>query len=127
MRAVDTNLLVRLLVRDDPRQVEAAERFIARGAWVSLLVLQETMWVLERAYGLGRRELGLAIELLLAHESLCLESPNIIAPALAEFRASSRVGFSDCLIVAVARAHGHIPLGTFDKRLAKLADVEVPS
>lgn len=127
MRAVDTNLLVRLLVRDDPKQVEASERFIAKGAWVSLLVLQETTWVLERSYGLGRREVGLAIELLLEHESLTLESPNIIAPALADYRASNRVGFSDCLIVTVARAHGHLPLGTFDKRLSKLADVEVPS
>ena len=127
MRAIDTNLLVRLLVRDDPRQVGAAERFIAKGAWVSLLVLQETTWVLERAYGLTRKDVALAVELLLEHESLTLETPHIIAPALADYRASNRVGFSDCLIVAVARAHGHVPLGTFDKRLSKLADVEVPS
>ena len=47
MRAIDTNVLVRLLVRDDPRQCEAAEGFIAKGAWVSHLVLVETVWVLD--------------------------------------------------------------------------------
>ncbi len=47
MNAVDTNVLVRLLARDDSRQVERAEEFIARGAWVSHLVLAETGWVLD--------------------------------------------------------------------------------
>ena len=52
MRAVDTNVLVRLIVRDDPAQVDRAEAFVARGAWVSLLVLAETIWVLKSVYGL---------------------------------------------------------------------------
>ncbi len=46
MRAVDTNVLIRLITRDDPRQVTAAESYVARGAWVSHLVLAETVWVL---------------------------------------------------------------------------------
>ncbi|MGZ5117870.1 MAG: hypothetical protein ACXWIH_17555 [Burkholderiales bacterium] len=50
MRAVDTNLLVRLLVRDDADQVNAAETFVSKGAWVSHLVLGETLWVLDAIY-----------------------------------------------------------------------------
>jgi predicted nucleic-acid-binding protein len=46
MRAVDTNVLVRLITRDDPRQTIAAEHFIVAGAWVPTLVLAEAMWVL---------------------------------------------------------------------------------
>ena len=46
MRAVDTNVLVRLVARDDAKQIAAAESFIERGAWVSHLVLAETTWVL---------------------------------------------------------------------------------
>jgi hypothetical protein len=50
MRAVDANLVVRLVVRDDPEQVELAEKFISSGAWVSHLVLVETIWVLDAVY-----------------------------------------------------------------------------
>ena len=48
MLAVDTNVLVRLLVRDDPKQAEAADQAIAKGAWVSHLVLPEALWALVR-------------------------------------------------------------------------------
>ena len=50
MRAIDTNVLVRLLVRDDPRQLDLAEKFIVKGACVSYVVLVETLWVLETVY-----------------------------------------------------------------------------
>ena len=124
MRAVDTNVVVRLIARDDSKQVAAAEEFVAKGAWLSLLVLQETIWVLERAYGLGRAQQATVIELLMEHEHLTLEAQNVVQDALAEFRDSPRVGFSDCLILANARMNGHTPLGTFDKKLAKLPDVD---
>ena len=127
MRAADTNIVVRLLARDDAKQVAAAEGFIKSGAWVSLLVLQESLWVLERAYGLDRRALATVVELLLEHESLVLEGPSVVRDALVEFGRPGRVGFSDCLILASARAQGHLPLGTFDKRFAKLEDVELAS
>lgn len=124
MRAVDTNLVVRLIVRDDPRQVAAAERFVAQGAWVSLLVLQEVMWVLDRAYGLSRDQQILTIELLLEHEHLTLDASDIVRLALQDFRSVRGVSFPDCLIVASARASGHTPLGSFDRRLARLREVQ---
>lgn len=117
MHAVDTNVLVRLLVRDDPSQARAAERFVADGAWVSHLVLAETCWVLASVYDVPRVKLGNAIELLLDHEHLVLEDPAVTAAALAHFRATPKVGFSDCLILEVARKAGHTPLGTFDRAL----------
>jgi predicted nucleic-acid-binding protein len=80
MRAADTNLLVRVLTRNNPEQVARVEVFIEGGAWVSHLVLAETMW----------------------------------GPSRASLR------FSDCLILEVARAAGHVPLLTFDRSLATL-------
>ena len=50
MRAVDTNVLVRLVARDDARQVASAEAFVAQGAWISHLVLVEAVWVLSSVY-----------------------------------------------------------------------------
>jgi predicted nucleic-acid-binding protein len=118
MHAVDTNVLVRLLVRDDPTQTRAAERFVSGGAWVSHLVLAETCWVLASVYDVGRAKLAAAIELLLDHEHLSLEGPEVVARALEHFRARPKVGFSDCLVLAVAQRAGHTPLGTFDRALA---------
>ena len=62
MRAIDTNVLVRLLVRDDPRQLKAAEEFVAKGAWVSHLVLAETLWVLDAVYDRSPQQIGSAVE-----------------------------------------------------------------
>ncbi len=122
MRAVDTNVLVRLITRDDARQVAAAERFVARGAWVSHLVLAETLWVLESVYELERAGLATVVEMMLDHRDLTVQEADVVAAALADFRQRRGVGFSDCLVVAIARKNGHVPLGTFDRRLATLAD-----
>jgi predicted nucleic-acid-binding protein len=54
MRAVDTNVLVRVIVRDDDAQVDAAEAFILNGAWVSQVVLAEAAWVLTSNHGFSR-------------------------------------------------------------------------
>jgi len=93
MRAVDTNVLVRLIARDDARQVAAAERFIAPGAWVSLLVLTESACVLDSVYGLDSRQIATVIEMLLDHDRLTLESADVVASALAQLRKSPVWGF----------------------------------
>ena len=120
MLAVDTNVLVRLLARDDARHAALADEFIARGAWVSHLVLAECLWVLDAVYGRTPAQLGAALDLLLAHESLVLQDADVVAAALARFKAKPALGFSDCLVLEVARKAGHLPLGTFDKALSKL-------
>lgn len=123
MRAVDTNLLVRLIVRDDAAQVAAAEKFVAAGAWVPHLVLAETLWVLDAVHERTPAQLAAAIEMLLNHELLAIQDPDVVARALVEFRARPALGFSDCLVLGIARKAGHVPLGTFDRRLAKLDGV----
>jgi predicted nucleic-acid-binding protein len=124
MRAIDTNLLVRLIVRDDAAQVAAAEDFVAAGAWVSHLVLAETLWVLDAVYERTPAQLAAAVEMLLNHEQLAIQDPDVVTRALAEFRARPALGFSDCLVLEIARKAGHVPLGTFDRVLAKLDGVQ---
>ncbi len=120
MRAVDTNVLVRLITRDDSRQVVAAESFIAKGAWVSVLALAETAWVLATVYELSSKDLAKAIEMLLHHRALVLQDPDTVAAALDLFRAKPALGFSDCLLLHLARKAGHLPLGTLDRNLGKV-------
>ena len=124
MLAVDTNVLVRLLARDDPKQAKAADQFIAKGAWVSHLVLAETLWILQAVYSRTAKQLATALHLLLAHESLVLQDADTVKAALAQFQLKPALGFSDCLVLEIARKAGHLPLGTFDKALGKLADTQ---
>ncbi len=120
MRAVDTNVLVRLLARDDPRQVGVADDFVAAGAWVSLLALAETMWVLAAVYERDAAAIGASVEQLLNHKDLILQDREVIAAALEVFRSRRALGFTDCLLLEVARKAGHLPLGTFDRNLGKI-------
>lgn len=124
MHAVDTNVLVRLLARDDPKQAAAAETFASSGAWVSLLVLMEAMWVLESVYDRSSAQIAVAVEMLSAHVTLSLQDTDVVTEALARFRERPSLGFSDCLILEVARKAGHLPLGTFDRTLAKMDGAE---
>jgi predicted nucleic-acid-binding protein len=119
MRAVDTNVLVRLIARDDSRQTALAESFVEKGAWVSVLALAEAIWVLATVYELTPANLARAVEMLLNHNSLQLQDSETVAGALELFRVKPALGFSDCLMLALARKAGHLPLGTFDRNLAK--------
>lgn len=120
MRSVDTNVLVRLLARDDARQAGAADDAIAKGAWVSHLVLAEALWVLDAVYERTPKQLVAALELLLAHESLVLQDADVVAAAVVQFRAKPALGFSDCLVLEIARKAGQLPLVTFDKALGRM-------
>ncbi len=124
MRAVDTNVLVRLITRDDAKQVEAAEAFVAKGAWVPHLVLAEASWVLAEVYRLGVADIATAVSMLLSHRNLTLQDPDAVTAALEHYRRRPALGFSDCLILEVARKAGHLPLGTFDRGLSKLNGAE---
>jgi predicted nucleic-acid-binding protein len=124
MRAVDTNVLVRLLTRDNSEQVAAAEAFAGKGAWVSQLILAEATWVLASVYELDSAGIATAVEMLLGHRNLVLEEPEVVAKALQHFRRWPALGFSDCLILEAAREAGHLPLGTFDRALGRLPEAE---
>jgi predicted nucleic-acid-binding protein len=120
MRAIDTNVLVRLVTADDVKQAAAAEKFIEAGCWASLLVLAETIWVLDAVYERQPQQIIESIEMLLDHEQLALQDPDVVAAALEHYRKRPPLGFSDCLVLEMARKAGHLPLGTFDRDLGKL-------
>jgi predicted nucleic-acid-binding protein len=120
MRAVDTNVVIRLAVRDDKAQVAAAEKYIAeRSAWVSHVVLVEVARLLESVYEFERAQIAIAIEMLLDQEQLVLQDPDVVTAAVKLYRDGIGSDFADCMILEVARGAGHLPLATFDRKLAK--------
>jgi predicted nucleic-acid-binding protein len=124
MRAVDTNVLVRVVTRDDARQTVRADRFVEHGAWVSQLALMEMTWVLDSVYAFKADQIATAVEMLLNHIELTIQEPDVVAAAVEQMRRTPRIGFSDCLLLEVARKAGHLPLGTFDRDLGKLSGTE---
>ena len=120
MRAVDTNVLVRVMLRDDAQQVAAAELFIEPGAWVSALVFTEAIWVATTVYRLNPQEILTTAEMLLNHEHLFHEDYAVVRSALDLYRLRPGLRFSDCMVIEMARKAGHLPFGTFDRNLAKV-------
>jgi len=120
MRAIDTSVLVRLIARDDKSQVEAAETFVESGAWVSHIVLAETVWVLGSVYGLDAARIAQTVAMLLEHDRLVLQDGDVVRAALQMFRDQFKVEFADCLIVQAARKAGHQPVATFDNAMSGL-------
>jgi predicted nucleic-acid-binding protein len=127
MRAVDTNVLVRLVTRDDAKQAARAEAFVASGAWVPQLAVAEATWVLASVYNRAPEAIATAVEMLLSHQQLTVQDAETVAAAVEQFRRHPSVGFSDCLMLEVARKAGHAPLGTFDRTLGRLDGVQVLS
>ena len=64
------------------------------------------------------------LKLLMAHESLVLQDAETVGLALAQFQLKPALGFSDCLVLEIARKAGHMPLGTFDRALARLGGAQ---
>jgi predicted nucleic-acid-binding protein len=124
MRAADTNVLVRLVTGADLKQAAAAEKFVSAGAWVSHLVLAETLWVLATVYHRDPPALAQTVDFLLKHRDLTIQDAEVVVAALVRYRNRSSLGFSDCLVLEIARKAGHVPMGTFDRTLAKLEGAE---
>lgn len=120
MRAVDTNVLIRLIARDDSAQLARAEAFIAGGAWVSTVVLAETVWTLTSTYGLKPAAIAVVVSGFLDHAHLALQDSDAVKAALESFKRRPSPGFTDCLLLELARKAGHLPFGTFDRTLGKL-------
>lgn len=78
------------------------------------------MWVLAAVYERGPADLATAIEMLLNHKDLTLQDSDVVAVALDLFRSRPSLGFSDCLMLKLAQKAGRLPLGTFDRGLAKI-------
>jgi len=124
MKALDTNVLVRFLVRDDERQAKAVYRLFTRAEQgretflVAPLVLLETIWVLESAYDIGRDDILDAVEDLMLMPVLEFERQPSIRRFIREAR-GSKLGLPDLLIACLAQAAGCETVLTFDRRAAR--------
>ncbi len=83
-------------------------------------MLAETVWVLAALYDRDAKSVAQTVEFLLSHRDLTVQDADVVSAALAHYRSRPSLGFSDCLMVEIARKAGHVPLGTFDRALAKL-------
>ena len=125
MASLDTNVLVRFLVRDDADQAAAATSLIRSAVrkgeplFVPVTVLLELEWVLRSAFGFDKPAVLQALFGLLGSFELAFESEGAIEMALAQYGRSA-ADFSDCLHVALAQQANQSPLWTFDKAAAKL-------
>jgi predicted nucleic-acid-binding protein len=124
MLGLDTNVLVRFLVQDDPAQFERAQKLIGResrtgGVLISLLVLLETEWVLRSRYSLAKSEIIAAFSGLLGSAELRFEDEHSIEEALFTWK-DSPADFADCLIGARHRVLGCRATASFDTKAIKL-------
>jgi predicted nucleic-acid-binding protein len=120
--ALDTNILVRLILHDDETQARAAERLVIRARreqsqlYVSDVVLCELVWVLTRRAALARADIATAIDQLLRTELIVVSHTAAIERALTAYRAG-KGDFADYLIREQARAAGAEEVVTFDRAL----------
>ena len=123
MVAFDTNVLVRVLVGDDPKQTRKAERaFVAHargaGLFVSLVVLAEIAWVLSAGYGWNRQSIHERMTRLVRTGGVIVEDIELVDTALSRYLGGG-ADLADYLIVARSRSAGATGLLTFDRRLAR--------
>jgi predicted nucleic-acid-binding protein len=130
MIGLDTNVVVRYIVQDDPRQSAAAARLIEGGltprepGFVPLVVLCELVWVLESCYDATRAEVAQAIRVLLTAKQILVEQPAVAWKALRAYEAGG-ADLADGVILETSRAAGCEKLLTFDRRAAKLPGAEL--
>lgn len=119
MIGLDTNVVVRYIVQDDPLQSRQAARLIeARSTedpgFVSIVTLAEITWVLKAAYGASRVEIGNVVENLLQTQTLVVQLAEIAWKALAIYRKGA-ADYADCLIERLGAAHDCEATYTFDQ------------
>ena len=129
MIALDTNVLIRYLTRDNPEQAEAA-RVLLEGltadnpGFIFREVALEIVWVLERAYRFTREQIANVVMELVSTDALVIEDADDIARSAIAYRLGG-ADFSDFMILAAANRVGAQPLYTFDRRFARLDGTEL--
>ena len=125
MIGLDTNVIVRYVTQDDPRQSAAATRLFEKTlsaehpGFVSAITLCEICWVLAESYGADRERIRAVLEGLLGSKQVVVESSELAWRALRAWQGST-ADFSDALIGEIAAANGEDQVATFDKAAAKL-------
>jgi predicted nucleic-acid-binding protein len=125
MIGLDTNVIVRLFVEDDPKQARSARDLVSSRCspedpgFIDRVALCELVWVLASGHEYGRAAIADVVETLVASRDLRLEDHDLVRLALRDYR-SNNVDFADILIGHVNRARGCEATATFDRRAAKL-------
>ena len=122
MTGLDTNVLVRYLTQDDPRQSRRANAFVAEAVsggerlFVSSVALCELVWVLRGAYSVDRRTVVMALERILSTAQLEIDQKDVVREALEDYRTGGG-DFADYVIGRRGRESGCEKTATFDRRL----------
>ena len=125
MIGLDTNVLVRYLAQDDPVQSPKASALIERRlteqdpGFISVVAMAETVWVLERAYGLADADIAAAVERTLQVDALVVESEQEVFTAMVALK-EGRGSFADALIGALGASAGCSHSLTFDRKALRL-------
>jgi predicted nucleic-acid-binding protein len=128
---LDTNVIVRYLVQDDPIQSAKATEVIERRfteqdpGFISIVAMAETAWVLERAYGLAAKDIAAAIERMLQADVLVIESEQEVFTAMVALK-QGRGSFADALIGALGAKAGCSSTLTFDQKALRLSGFASP-
>lgn len=129
MIGIDTSILLRLWLDDDPAQSKRMDHLLAEhgglpgSLLVTDLVLAEAVWTLKSAFEQDKRALSLAVHSLLEETALAFEDRAAVAAALGLFEAGS-CRFADCLVVARHARQG-CDFAAFDRGMRKLPGVKV--
>jgi predicted nucleic-acid-binding protein len=130
LKGLDTNVLIRYLVQDDPRQATQASKFVEANCtdetpcFVGHIVLCELAWVLDSNYKQSRQQIGSIIEQLLLVGQLEVMDPEVVWRALNDFKHST-ADFPDHLLAKANESRGCNLTVTFDKRAAKQPSFEI--
>jgi predicted nucleic-acid-binding protein len=130
MIGLDTNILVRYLTQDDPVQSVKATEILERRltpknpGFVSVVVVVETVWVLDRAYGLTAQEIATAVERLLQVEVLTIENEQEVFTAMVALK-QGRASFADALIAELGTRAGCTRTLTFDQKAGRFPGFEL--
>jgi len=125
MIGINTNVLVRYLTGDDPRQSSAADKFLQKACsaktpgWIGVIVICELVWVLQRGYGYPRGQIAEVIAQLLRTAEFEVEDKECVRAALKDYL-SGNADIADGLIARRNSKAGAVDTYTFDKRAAKL-------
>jgi predicted nucleic-acid-binding protein len=126
---IDTNLLIRLAIQDDPIQCAKVELFLAglsrqEVGFISLVSLIESVWVLAKVYNRSKPDIAEFVQRLLDAPELTLEGAEAVSQALQRFK-SSTAGFADCLIERSGALAGCRETVTFDQDASKSAGMRL--
>jgi predicted nucleic-acid-binding protein len=126
---IDTNVLVRYFIEDDPAQSRLTDSFFqslssAEPGWVSQATVLEFAWIMKSVRRLDRKTIAVTMDKLTMIDSIVVERADIVDEALQRYR-NGKAEFADCLIAASGRAAGCSKTVTFDKLAARDAGMEL--